>query len=306
MKRVDLSESQRTIYGRLVNEINRSAKRFKHGAYRFNEKPFEALLGSKSLSLPSKKERLLHKLHSLAVSTFAVPAEKLSPDLLSGLTARLKTPRKLILKLRSLNYYYEHGMLGALRLAKPLQLGTLGKTEMLGGEKPALGAREMEHLEMSICYLINRVIHVDRRLLKGYRGEEARMVAQEKISTTDFSKVLRKQSDLLCHLEAKLPPASHASKRLLAKDLFGEWGLRVFALLAAVENEYQKEQLIVHQLRKDQRHRKKLDLRIRHLVQEQWGLLRLKEKRLLAMEQARNIDKEHQAISHLYAASLHL
>ena len=303
---MNLSESQKAIFDGLIRDANAHARSFKSQKYILDEHSLDRLIETKSLSLPSKKEQLLRKLYGLMLTTFSVPSERLSKGLFPALKTRLKILRKLVLKLRSINYYYEHSMLEALKLGRPLQLGQIRSIKMLAEEKPALSRKDMAQLEKSVYYLINRLIHVDKRLLGKYKAEEANVAGKEKSAAKDFEKLLRKQSDILCHMEAKLPPAEHTSQKLLDRAVFSEWSVRLFALLAALLEEHQKEQRIVQQLRKSQKSRRKLDLKISHLIREQWELLRLKEKRLLAMGQLRKIDKEHQTLSHRYAASLHL
>ena len=80
-----------------------------------------------------------------------------------------------------------------------------------------------------------------------------------KSEINNLEKIIAKESEMLCHLEAKLPPHEKFRTILLKKDIYTEWVSRLFALLAGIEYQYGKEESVFSKLKKN----KKIRLTVR-------------------------------------------
>ena len=66
-------------------------------------------------------------------------------------------------------------------------------------------------------------------MLDEYSSKEKRILGEEKLELKDIDLILRKESKLLEHLEAKSPPPKHASIGLIKEPIFTHWVARVFS-----------------------------------------------------------------------------
>jgi len=298
------------IYTKIVDDINRLTKKFKGEDYKIRLDKYEKLLLRKDISVEKKKKEIIKHLHALIIKTFSINPDKIRShkSILGVLENNLKVIRRLVIKLRDINYYLENTLLGELKLTKKII-----KWDKLDGKaikkliekESVIKKKELEKLEHITYKLIERTIFLDQRLLKRYKGKEERILKKATVKIQDLENLLRKESDLLAHMEAKLPPGK-IKKSLLKKTNFSEWASKIFALLSTLENEYEKENLIFEKLKKNEKLKKKIDIKIAHLIKERFELLKLREKRLLSMEKVGKVEAEDQKIFHNYTSALSL
>jgi len=77
----------------------------------------------------------------------------------------------------------------------------------------------------------------------------------------------------------------------------------VLALLVAFENEYEKEKIIFNEIKKNNKTKRRIDKKIKHLIKEKWDLLKIKEKKALSMEEVGEIEEEHLRRFHHWAST---
>ena len=80
----------------------------------------------------------------------------------------------------------------------------------------------------------------------------------------------------------------------------------VFALLSSLEAEYGKEGIIFSKIKKNSRLRKKIENKIKHVVNEKEKILKLKEKRALAMKSFEKISDDYRQTFHEYVSAASL
>ena len=211
--------------------------------------------------------------------------------------------RAIVDKLRSINHYLEESFLKEIGVIKK-KVNIPSKNSKKISLKN-LGKKDLEKLEHTVYKLIEKVIFLDKKLLKGYKKKEESIVKSKNIQSKDIESVLKKESEILMHLEAKLPPVGKINSNLIKNKVIHNWVARVFALLSSFENEYQKENLIFRKLKSSESLRKKINKKIKNILKEKEKLLRLKEKRALSMKQL-NIDNEWRIIFHHFNAASRL
>lgn len=224
--------------------------------------------------------------------------------ILEELKKNLNILRELVIKIRSINHYIAEVLLNELGLVKRLDLKNLARGQLR--EKEELKKEDIDRLEYLVYSMIKKIVILDQRLLKRYKEQEERILGETKVEIRDIEKVIRKETDILCHLEAKLPPSSKIKGILLKKNLFTEWVARIFALISAFENECKKEESIFEKLKKDSKTKKKIETKIKHLVREKWYLLKLEEERLLSIKDIGELEEEYYKLSHQYASASNL
>ena len=277
--RVVISQGHLSLNERLAEEANRLAKNFKNKEYSKIE-DMDAMLLKRDISVEEKKRILLKKLHILIIETFSVDKKKLGKKTFECMKNRLHIIRKIITKLRSINYYLETAFLKELSLSK-IKAGD--KSPSLR-QHETLSKGELEALEYTSYKLIGKVVALDRKLLRGYSGRGASIIKKEKIEAKNLGSILSKQSDLLEHLEAKLPPPTAATIALAKEPVFTHWVARIFALLAYVEHLYKKESIIFSELKRSKAKRDKITRKISHLAAEKSKLIRIMEEKLASMK----------------------
>ena len=308
--RVDIEESHLDIYKKLAEDINNAAKKFSIKSHKINSKPYEALLLNTNISIERKKKELVSHLHKDIVKTFSMDISRVSSKkaLLEGLKNNLSILRAIVNKLRSINHYLEESLLkeiGIIKKSSGLSILKSKNPEKALIKKSGLGKKDLEKLEHAVYRLIEKVIFLDKRLLKGYKNREEGVIRRKKAEIKDIEGILKKESEILMHLEAKLPPAGKVSSDLIKNQVVCHWIARIFALLSGFENEYQKENEIFRKLKSNERIRNKINRKIRHIIIEKEKLLRLKEQRALSMEKLR-VDDEWRLVFHQFNAASRL
>lgn len=277
--RVVISQRHLSLNERLAEEANRLAKNFKNNEYSKIE-DIDALLLKRDISVEEKKRILLKKLHSMVIGTFSLDKKRLSKKTFECMKKRLHIIRKIITKLRSINYYLETAFLQELSISKI----KAGDKSLRLRQRETLAKGELGALEYTSYKLIGKVVALDRKLLKGYSGRGASIIKKEKIEAKNLGSILSKQSELLEHLEAKLPPPKAATIALAKEPVFTHWVARIFALLAYVEHLCKKESIIFSELKGSKAKRNKINKKISHLAAEKSKLIRIMEEKLASMK----------------------
>ena len=308
--RVDIEESHLDIYKKLAEDINNAAKKFKIKSHKINHGPYQALLSNTDITVEKKKKGLVDCLHRDLVKTFSVDISGVSSknSLLEGLKNNLAILRAIVNKLRSINHYLEESLLkeiGIVKKSSGLSILKSKNPEKVLIKKSELGKKDLEKLEYAVYSLIEKVIFLDKRLLKGYEKRKENIIRRKKAEIKDIEGILKKESEILMHLEAKLPPAGKVKSDLIKNHVVHHWIARIFALLSGFENEYQKESMVFHELKSNERVRNKINKKIRHIIKEKEKLLRLKEQRALSMEKLR-VDNEWRLVFHQFNAASRL
>lgn len=306
--RVDIDEIQSNSYKSLVKDINNAARKFRIESHKINPKMYRNLLLNTNISIEKKKKELIKHLHETVVKTFSININKVKSKkaLLENLKNNLSILRAIVDKLRSINNYLEESFLMETGLKKSsIELLKTKNPKRILTKKSYLGKKDLERLEHTVYSLIEKIIFLDKRLLKGYKKKEENIIRIKKVETKDIESVLKKESEILMHLEAKLPPAGKVKSSLIKDQIMHNWIPRIFALLSSFESEYQKENMIFRKLKGNERLRKKINRKIKQILIEKEKLLRLKEKKALSIEKLR-VDDEWRLIFYQFNAATRL
>ena len=125
---------------------------------------------------------------------------------------------------------------------------------------------------------------LDKRLLSEYAHKERKALGKEKIEINDLGLILRKESELLEHLEAKLPPPKAATIDLIKEPIFTHWVARIFALLSYLGHIYAKEAIVFSKIKKNKLARIKISRKISYLMKEKSKLLKIMEEKDMSMK----------------------
>jgi len=277
---MDVEKRRVALVYRIIDEFNK-AKKCKKSLKRY-QKQLERM----DVTVEEKKAILIDTLHELIIETFS------SRDL-KVLKENMAVLRDLVLRLKDINYYLETTFLDEIGLAK-----IDFKKEKQDFSKDSINRSELEKTEYMVYKLIERIVVLDNKLLKDFRKQEEHVIGDEEAKVDDISKVLDIQSELLCHLEAKLPPQSKVKKELLKKETMHNWTARVLALLSSIEHSYHKELSVFKRLKKKESIKKKLDVKIKHIIKEKADMLKLKESRFLVAEKMALMDDHWKRLVH--------
>lgn len=280
--RVVIVQSHFSLNKKLAKEINQLAGKFNSKSYSKIEN-INNLLFKRDITIEKKKNALLKKLHELIAETFSINKKKFSKVAFSSLKKRIYNIRNVIAKLRSINYYLETTFLDELKL---LKINMPSRSSKIKRQSP-LARDELEVLEYTTYRLIEEAVMLDKKLLKEYASKQKRITIEEKVEVKDLGLILEKESELLAHLEAKLPPPKKMSAALIREPTFTRWAARIFALLTYLEHLCQKEVLIFSKLRKNKAVRGMVNKKISQLVKETSKLLKIMEDKAFSIRRFR-------------------
>lgn len=277
--RVVISRRHLAINKKLAQELNKLAKNFKYSSYSKIEDINSDLL-NRDISVERKKGILLKSLHSSLAKAFSVSKGKLNKQLLKPLRKRLANIRNTVDKLRSINYYLETTFIQDIRLAG-------AKTKLKSPrlrQKQALARDELEALEYTAYQLIGKAISLDKKLLQEYSKKEIKVIKKEKYELRGIGLILAKETELLEHLEAKIPPMAAVNAGLLKEPAFSHWISRIFAALGYLEHIYAQEKEIFRQLKKNKLIKSRIEKKISYLVKERYNLFGIMEQKAASMK----------------------
>lgn len=279
---VVISQKHLSLNKKLAKEVNKLSRNFNYKSYLKIESS-DNWIFKRDISVEKKKAILMKKLHESIVKTFSIKKDKFSKKALDLLKIKLHNTRKIINKLRSINYYLETTFLEELKLPK---VKIKAKSQRLQRQDD-LARDELEALEYTAYKLIGEVVMLDKKVLQGYSKKERNIAKKEKIAVSDLGFILRKETQALEHLEAKLPPPKAASTTLLKEPVFTHWASRVFALLSYLEHNYSKERMVFSKLKKNKATRMKINRKILQLIKEKANLLKLMQEKVTSMKRFR-------------------
>ena len=277
--RVVISRGHSDITQKLARELNNLAKNFSYNNYSKIEN-IDRILLRRDISVERKKEILLKSLHASLAKALSVNKGRLNRQALELLKRRLANIRKIIDKLRSINYYLETTFFHDLRMAG---VKIPARNQRLKHKK-ALARDEFEALEYTAYQLIGEAIMLDKKLLQEYSKKEKKVIEKEKRELNDLGAALAKETELMEHLEAKIPPMAAANANLLKEPMFSHWISRIFALLGYLEHIYSKEKGIFRKLKKNKSVKSRIEKKISHLIKEKSRLFRIMEQKAVSME----------------------
>lgn len=298
--RVVINQKHLSISQRLARELNSLSKRFNIKNYSKIEN-IDNILFKRDISVEKKKRILVKKLHEAIAKTFSINKNKFTKNLFELMKKRLHNIRKIIIKLRSINYYLETILIRDLKLAK----ASIEKEVSRLMQKNAVTSDELEELEYTAYKLISEVVILDKRLLKEYRHKEKKILVKEKFEIKDLELLLKKESIILEHIEAKIPPANIASMAFVKEPIFTHWVARVFSLLSYLESLYNEERVIFNKLKRNKRAKTKISKKINHLVKEQSKLVKIMEEKAASMRRI-SMDDELKKDLHNFTTTINL
>lgn len=289
--KIKIEERWIKTFNKIVNDINKLVK--KPLPY-IKSKRYERLLTKKDTSIEEKKALLIKELHNLIIKAFSIKENKLKKSETPKIKEYLNFARKIVDKLRDINYYLETTFLYEIGLSKRLPI----KIQKMNINQNYLTKKDLEKLEFVVYKLIEKIIIFDNKLLKRFEKKEERIIKEKELEIKDLNRLLKKESDILRHLEAKLPPPDKIEYKLFKRPFFDHWAPRVLALLTAFEHLYQKEIEIFNKLKKNRILKSKIETKIKHLIKEKEEAFKLREARILTSEKITKLDKEWEGSLH--------
>ncbi|MBI2659166.1 hypothetical protein HYX05_03670 [Candidatus Woesearchaeota archaeon] len=274
-----ISENHLGLNESLARESNRLAKSFNPRQYS-KIKNIDGLLLKKNSSVEKKKRMLVNELHNAVLKAFSIEKKNFGKKELGSLKKRLHAIRRLIIKLRGINYYLETAFLHELKI--PKMKAANGNSKLR--HQNSLAKDELEILEYTAYSLIRKVVSLDKRLLKEYSSKEMKVIGKEKIEAKDIGIMLKKESELLEHMEAKLPPPKAATLALMKEPIFTHWVSRIFALLSYLEHICNKEAMIFGEIKSNRLARSKINRKISYLMGEKAKLVRVLQEKAASMK----------------------
>lgn len=280
--RVVINQRHLSLNRRLARESNKLVNRFNDKSYS-KIGDINSILLKRDISVEKKKSMLVKKLHEAVTTAFSIDKKNFNKNTFESLKKRLDIIRRIVIKLRSINYYLETMFLEDLRLSKTKVNGSDSRPI----QQNNLVRNELEALEYIAYRLIEEAVVLDKRLLKEYKHMEKDVIKREKIEAKDIGLVLRKESIALEHLEAKLPPPKAASVSLMKEPTFTNWVARVFALLSYLEHMHEKESVIFSKLKKNKASKTRINRKIIHIMKERARLLKVMQEKAVSMKKFR-------------------
>ena len=306
--RVDIEKRHIDSYERIAREANKAIKKV---SLKIPKTKYKRILFQTDISVEDKKKKLAKILHELIINTFSVNINQIKnkKKVLDDLKINISLIRGIIHKIKAINNYLEESLLrelGLIRLSlivKAIKSDTPEKYLKKSGS--VLSKDYIHKIEHTVYELMHEIVFFDKNLIKGYKKREIKVIKIEKLSIRDIEKILKTESELLETLEAKIPPASKVKAKLLTKAIFNRWIPMVFALLSAFETEYGKGIMIFSKIKKNDKLRNKIENKIKHVIVEKEKVLKIKEKRALAMKSFKVSDDYRQTFhEYVSAASL--
>lgn len=228
--KIKIEKSQKDIYSRLITDINKISKKFSPNKYSINAQRYKKSLSRDDVSIEKKKKELKNHLYDLIIKTFSIDMDKVKDKkkILDEMKKNLIMLREIVIRIRNINHYITDVLLNELGLAKRLELKNLASGNIK--EREALEKKDIDKLEYLVYKMIKEIVVLDQKLLNRYKEQEESILNEVKVETKDIENVIRKETDILCHLEAKLPPASKTKNILLKKKHIYRMGFKNFCL----------------------------------------------------------------------------
>ncbi|MBS3131951.1 hypothetical protein J4212_05960 [Candidatus Woesearchaeota archaeon] len=292
--RVALEQDYLDISRRIAGKVN--AKYGQGRGSKLGSRKLEKLIFSTNTTIEKKKERLMGALEDSLTSGLSFNHQKAGKKELEKVKECMSVSRAMVLRLRSINHYMQENLLFELGLKKRLDI----PTEKSAGEtKAALNIRDINRLEHSAYIMIQNIITLDKKLLGSYAQKERIIEAKKEVGIKSLGSVLAKESELMMHLESKLPPSAKVTGKMLQKSTLGHWVPRVLALLSALAHLHAKEKAVFAKIAARKSLREKLSVKIMQIQKEKGQMLMIREKKAHSMKKLR-IDREWREAFHSF------
>ena len=276
--RVVVSKRHLDINTKLARELNDLAKKFKSENYsRINLQV--SILSRRDMSVERKKRMLVFSLHRELVLAFSIDKSRARGKSIDSFRARIHFIRKIVNKLTSINYYLETSFLKEIKIPRI----SLGNAARLKKQIP-ITKDELAALEFCAYDFIEKAIILDKRVLLEYEKKESEAAKKENLELKDLGILFSKESELLLHLEAKLPPPKAIGKELLKEPIFTHWACRLFSLLSYFEHLYDSETSLLFELKKNEEVKRKLNKKIGDLIKEKSQLIMIMDKKGMSIK----------------------
>ena len=306
--RVGIEKRHIDSYKRVAQQANKAAGK---APFKAHSDKYQKSVMQLNISAENKKKILVRHLNEIVISAFSADISRISrKKAIEIFRANTELIRRIIQKIKAINSYLEEDLLREIGIIKKsLLVGALksqNPVRYLESKSRILSRDYIAKIEHTVYELMGRIIIFDKKLLKGYRQKEVNVIKGEKFGINDLEKTLGIESELLETLEAKIPPPSRIKAKLFSKKIFNIWAPMVLALLASLEAECKKEKMIFSEIKKDERLRKKIERKIKHVAEEKGRVLRIKHERAIAMKSMGKISDDYRQKFHEYvhAASL--
>lgn len=303
--RVVISKSHKQSYTEIAQLVNKNAKNFSQGRYKVSPK-VDKLVKRKDITPLRKKKMLSTELKKHIINAFSIDIDKIKDkkNFLKKLKKNLNEIRKIIIKLKDINYYIKESLLNELGIInKSLKIFKSKNPEALAEKaRFVFNKKYYEKLEHTTYKLIEKIIIFDNKMLEDIKEKEENIEKKEKIEIKDLKNILSKESEILNHLEAKIPPEKSVSGKLLQKKIFNTWTPRVLSLMTGYLTELKREDIINKKLSRSKKIKKILNKKISSLENEKKNLINIKQKRIFDMSRNVKQEDELRMILHDFAA----
>ena len=273
-----MNQKHLSLSSRLARESNKLSQRFSINDYSKNENVDRILL-RRDISVEKKKGMLLKMLHNSIVKAFSIDKSRFHGKSFDLLKKRLHNIRKVIIKLRSINYYLETIFVEELKLS-----GIKSGKDRGFRKQYTLARDELEALEYTAYKLIGEAVVLDKRLLREYKKKAKTALGKEKTEVKGIKLILIKESAVLEHMEAKIPPPKMASPALVREPNFTNWVARIFSILSYLEHLYSKECIVFSKLKQNKAAKARISKKISHLLKERLKLISIMEEKEASMK----------------------
>ena len=209
--------------------------------------------------------------------------------------------RKTAIKLRSLNFYIET----ELKSHFGRKGGKINMQKESAPHKDDFSGDDLEALEYTTYKLIEETIMLDKKLIKEYSKKMEKIDYLESLGTKSLESIIKKQTALLMHLEAKLPPKEKINKNLIKGELFTHWVSRALSLLSHIEDLHKIEAQNLKGLTHNRSFAKKLDLKISRIAKEKHKLVQILADKIDSMNSLEYEEKMKDAL-HQFTSTLSL
>ncbi|MBW2976809.1 hypothetical protein KY347_05170 [Candidatus Woesearchaeota archaeon] len=306
--RVDIEKRRIGSYESIIRDANKSMK---SAVLKTQRDKCQKALFQKNISIENKKKRLAKSLHELVITTFSANVSKLrGKRKIEEIRADIALIRKIIHKIKSINNYLEEAFLKELGIIKKSLVVRAVKSsapvKYLEKSRRVLPKGYIDKIEHTVYELMQKIVFFDKKLLKDYKKKGVRVISTENLRIKDLEKILKIESEILDALEAKIPPPGKAKAKLFEKGIAAKWVPWVFALLSSFETEHSKEMLIFSKIKGNAGLRKKIENKIRYIINEKERMLKIKENRALSMKSLGKISEDYRQTFHEYVSAASL
>lgn len=265
----------------IAGEINLSSAKFSYDNYS-RIKNIDEMLIKRDITVEQKKHILLKELHGQIIKAFSIDKKRFGRGNLDSLKKRLHNLRKIVLKLRSLNYYLETSFIDAPATRKKKKHDNDNSLQLKSHD--SFSGSDVELLEHTAYRLIGEAVMLDKKALGEYEFRNEKVLSNEKTGLGNILAILKKESLVLEHLEAKLPPPGDITADLIKEPVFTHWVSRIFALLSFIEFLYGRESIVFGTLKKNVHLRAKIKNKISRLAKEKSRLIQIMHDKRYSMK----------------------